>query len=367
MNTKSPALTLTGIVTMLVLASASFAQIRVNPELRRSDPNHVPAWKIEHLNGAVYRAMSDNHGTVFMVTDAGIVLADPINPEFAAWLKEEFDRRFAVPVKYVIYSHYHWDHASGGGVFADTAHIVSHANTLKYLEMPPDSVTLNDVIGQYEPVAALDTNGNGVVEFSETPEDMQRFPGSRISNFYGFDANEDGVLTGAEIMRTPISFVHPPNITFTDEIELNLDGHRVHMTWLGNMNHSNDSSLITFPDDDVIVAVDYVSFRFPNREMDYELGGYQEWMAAIRTTEEEAKKYAHVATGHGRSGTWEDVTLWREYFEDLQAEVEAGLAAGQTLEAMQETITMEQYKDVGWDSYEWVDENVQGMFHFLTD
>ncbi len=357
------------VLGLLVLAipAVGLAQLRVNPELRRTDPNLEPVWTIEHLNGAVYRAMSNNAGTAFMVTDEGIVLADPINPEFAAWLKEEFDRRFGVPVKFVIYSHYHWDHASGGGVFADTARFISHTNTPKYLEMPPDSTTLNDVIGQYEPVAALDADGNGLVEFDETPYDMQRFPGSRLNIFHGFDANEDGVLTGAEIMRTPISFVHSPDITFTDEIEFTVGGHRVHMMWLGDMNHTNDSSLITFPDDDVMLAVDYVSFRFPNREMDYELGKYEEWLAAIRRTEEISKDFTHVATGHGRAGTPEDVTLWRQYFEDLQAEVEAGIEAGLTLEGMQESITMEAYRDVGWDRYDWVDENVEGMYHFLTD
>ena len=355
------------VAIILVTPLTGHGQVRVNPELRRTDPNLVPVWSIEHLNGTIYRAMSNNAGTVFMVTDDGIVLADPINPEFAAWLKEEFARRFAVPVRYVIYSHYHWDHASGGGVFADTAHFVSHVNTLKYLEMPPDSTTLDDVVGQYEPVAALDANGDGVVQLSETPADMQRFPGSRLNIFYGFDANRDDVLTGAEIRRTPISFVHPPDITFTDEIELSLGGHRVHMSWLGEMNHTNDSSLITFPDDDVMLAVDYVSFRFPNREMDYELGGYEQWMAAIRRTEELAKDYAHVATGHGRAGTSVDVTLWRQYLEDLQTAVEAGIAAGLTLEGMQESITMEEYRDVGWDRYDWVDENVEGMYHFLTD
>ncbi|HEY5622931.1 MAG TPA: MBL fold metallo-hydrolase [Gammaproteobacteria bacterium] len=368
MSAKTASLISMGFVAMGLLApSVSYSQIKVNPELRRTDPNQEPVWAIEHLNSAIYRAMSNNSGTVFMVTDEGIVLADPINPEFAAWLKEEFDRRFGVPVKFVIYSHYHWDHASGGGVFADTAHFVSHVNTLKYLELPPDSTTLDDVIGQYEPVAALDANGDGIVSLSETPADMQRFPGSRLNIFYGFDANEDGRLTGAEIKRTPISFVHPPDITFTDEIELSLGGHRVHMSWLGEMNHTYDSSLITFPDDDVMLAVDYVSFRFPNREMDYELGGYEEWLAAIRRTEELAADYAHVATGHGRAGTAADITLWRRYFEDLQAEVEAGIAAGLTLEGMQESITMEEYRDVGWDGYDWVDENVEGMYHFLTD
>ena len=104
---------LAGWTAALMLVSQSAAQM---PELRRADPDHVPVFSISHINGDAYRATVDNHGTVFLVTPEGIILADPIGPGMAEWLKGEFDRRFGVPVRYVVYSHYHWDHASGGGV-----------------------------------------------------------------------------------------------------------------------------------------------------------------------------------------------------------------------------------------------------------
>ena len=295
------------------------------------------------------------------------MLADPIGPGMAEWLKAEFASRFGVPVRYVVYSHFHWDHASGGDVFADTARFVGHANMLTHLAMPPESTQLSDVIGQYAPFAALDANGNGLVEQSEVPEDIQRFYGSQdLTQFPGFDANNDGVLNGAELVRGPVSFVRPPDITYNDEIVIRLGGKRVKLSWLGAMNHSQDGSLIEFPDDDVLMAVDYISFgRLPNREMDYENGMFEEWMAAIRQTEEAARNYEFVATGHGPVGTWEDVTAWREYFEKLRDQVAAGLAEGQTLAEMQQAITMEEYSH--WDDFDWVDLNVLGMYHFLTD
>jgi len=351
-----------GMVGALTFASQGFGQM---PELRRSSPAEAPVRTISHISGGVYRAAANNHGTVFLVTPEGIILADPLSLEFAGWLKEEFDERFGVPVRYVVYSHYHWDHGSGGAVFADTAKFVGHANMLSYLAMPPASTKLSQVVGQYEPVAALDTNGNGVVDLSEAPADFQRFPGSTQSQFEGFDANEDGVLSGAEVVRGPLSFVHPPDITYTDELQISLGGKRVNMTWVGDMNHSSDTSLITFPDDDVMLIVDYVSQRLPNREMDYELGKFDAWMAAIRQTEELAKEYEFVATGHGPVGDWEDVRAWREYLEKLQEAVAAGIAAGQTLEEMQRNITMDEYSE--WEGFDWVDENVLGMYHFLTD
>ncbi len=354
---------LVGWIAALALVSQSAAQM---PELRRAPVDHVPVFSINHISGDVYRAMVDNHGTVFLVTSEGIILADPISPGMAEWLKEEFGRRFDVPVRYVVYSHYHWDHASGGDVFADTALFVGHSNMLTHLAMPPASTTLSDVVGQYAPFAALDADGNGLVEEGEVPADIQRFYGSNLTQFPGFDANRDGVLNGAELVRGPVSFVRPPDITYTDEIEIRLGGKRMKLTWLGEMNHSKDSSLIAFPDDSVLMAVDYISFgRLPNREMDFENGLFEEWMTATRETEAVARGYEFVATGHGPVGTWEDVRAWREYLEKLRDQVAAGIAAGQTLEEMQQSIPMEEYSH--WEGFDWVDENVLGMYHFLTD
>ena len=41
-----------------------------------------------------------------------------------------------MPVRYVVYTHRDWDHASGGVVFADTAQFVGHVNMLKGLAAP---------------------------------------------------------------------------------------------------------------------------------------------------------------------------------------------------------------------------------------
>src|SRR5687768_17915314 len=70
--------------------------------------------EIGTLTGDVYYARMDDYLSVFMVTPQGIVLVEPIGSDFAVWLKGELATRFKVPVRYVIYSHHHWDHASGG-------------------------------------------------------------------------------------------------------------------------------------------------------------------------------------------------------------------------------------------------------------
>jgi glyoxylase-like metal-dependent hydrolase (beta-lactamase superfamily II) len=105
--------------------------------------------QIVQIAGDVYRANNGNWWAVFMVTPEGIILGDPINLQFSTWLKGELDQRFGLPVRYVVYSHSHWDHAEGGAVFADTAVFVAHENMLanmdgRYPHMPGDMIDRNN-------------------------------------------------------------------------------------------------------------------------------------------------------------------------------------------------------------------------------
>ena len=88
----------------------------------------APVREITQITGDIYRFRNSNHYSIFAVTPEGIIATDPINAEAAQWLKDELGKRFATPVKYLIYSHDHTDHSSGGEVFADTAIVVAHDN-----------------------------------------------------------------------------------------------------------------------------------------------------------------------------------------------------------------------------------------------
>ncbi|HUQ52029.1 MAG TPA: MBL fold metallo-hydrolase, partial [Gammaproteobacteria bacterium] len=141
--------------------------------------------EIGKLTGDVYYARSDDYVSAFMVTTDGIVLVEPIGPEFATWLKGELQRRFGVPVKYVIYSHSHADHASGAAVFKDTARIIGHEALLGLLALPPSSTQLPQAL------RAQDTNGNGRIEKAEAQAQVG-------ASFEFYDADGDGA--GATIL-----------------------------------------------------------------------------------------------------------------------------------------------------------------------
>ena len=87
-----------------------------------------PKRSIKKIAGDLYRFQNNFHFSVFLVTPDGIIVTDPINKGAAQWLKAELAKRFNKPVKYLIYSHDHQDHSSGGEVFAGTATVVAHKN-----------------------------------------------------------------------------------------------------------------------------------------------------------------------------------------------------------------------------------------------
>jgi glyoxylase-like metal-dependent hydrolase (beta-lactamase superfamily II) len=300
--------------------------------------------EIQKLNGDVYWARdTDLHMAVFLVTSEGVVLADPISRDFSTWLKGEIARRFGVPVRYVLYSHKDYDHASGAEVFAETAKIVAHENTPRYLGLPPASTPLP------ESAAALDANKTGKIERGEARGQLQ-------SLFALYDADRDGALNGAEITRGPLAEVRPPDITYADRKTISLGGKRVEMIHTP-IEHADDNSVIYFPDDDSVFVVD---FALVERLPFGTLVGETDIIKKI-----EALDFEYFVPGHGHAGRRADLVAHRRYREELRAAVAAGIAAGRTVEQLRESVTMDAYK--GWEFYaQWRADNVTGMYQILT-
>jgi len=175
-----------------------------------------PAREITNITGDLYRVTDSAHRTAFLVTSEGIILTDPISVDFSIWLKAELDERYDVPVRYVLYSHHHDDHASGGAVFADTATFVGHANMIPNLAAEADNPIFDDV--------------------------------------------------------------RPPDVTFTERMTVTLGGKTVEMI-RALPSHSDDSAIIRFPDERTIFVVDFVNVgRVPFENM--RGGPVAPWIAA---------------------------------------------------------------------------------------
>jgi glyoxylase-like metal-dependent hydrolase (beta-lactamase superfamily II) len=301
--------------------------------------------EIGKLTGDVYYARMDDYVSAFMVTPDGIVLVEPIGTEMATWLKGELNRRFSVPVRFVIYSHSHWDHASGGAVYADTARFIGHENLIKNIAMPPADTPLPQA------VRAQDANGNGRIEAGEAQGNVK-------AQFDLYDANKDGVLSGAEIVRGPIANVRPPDVTYTDRMTLTFGAKRVEIISKPTA-HADDNTIVRFVDGtNVLFASDWITVhRLPFGQI-----GDAE-TAVVKTIE--AMDFEHFVCSHGMLGKKADVTASIRYREALRDAVAAAIAAGQTLEQAQAGVLMDAYKD--WEFYaQQRPQNVAGMYRALS-
>ena len=291
-----------------------------------------PQRGIVNITGQLYRAQNNNHYTVFLVTPEGIIMSDPINRDFARWLKAEYATRFKVPVRYVLYTHRDWDHASGGVVFADTAEFVGHRNMLAALAPPAGNPPLT------AEAVKMDANRNGLVERTEAT-------GAIAERFDLFDYNRDAVVSGGEIARGSVSDVYPPTTTYTDRHIVTLGGKRVTMTYLG-IAHADDSSVLHFPDERAVFSADVMQVKRLPGGLAPHVGAWIDALTIVNSLD-----FEHALTGHALAGTKKDAADSLRYLEDIAKGVAAGVGAGRSLAEIQKTLTLDAYKGFErWDT-----------------
>jgi glyoxylase-like metal-dependent hydrolase (beta-lactamase superfamily II) len=140
--------TLTGIgVALATAAFAAAAQAQTPP----AAPAQPPLYATTKVTDNVYIFRYGGHQSMFVVTPAGVIATDPIGerrPAAKAYI-EEIQKITKAPIKYVIYSHSHFDHVAGGKPFKDLGAVfIAHRNAQKRIAAlkPADVVVPDQVV-----------------------------------------------------------------------------------------------------------------------------------------------------------------------------------------------------------------------------
>ncbi len=246
---------------------------------------------------------SGNHFGAVLVTEEGIVVADTVDPESAQWLRDELKSRYDVPVKYLVYSHGHYDHVGGSNIFQDDgAIVIAHENAEK------------DLMAQEE---------------------------------------ESQWVTKRNIVM--------PEIVFSDEFTIKIGGKTVNLVYLGP-GHSASLIAVQFVEDKTALVVDAANIK----QVGYRtLGGpIKKYVNQLNKAKE--LEFDVIIPGHGNIGGREDLDIYIDYLTTLVAQVEEAIAAGKSLEKTQKDIQMDRFKTLKrWD--EWFLLNVQGVYEQLKE
>jgi glyoxylase-like metal-dependent hydrolase (beta-lactamase superfamily II) len=133
--------------TLLACALAATAL----PARAQTPPPLFSTTKVDGTDG-VYIFRYQGHQAMFIVTPQGVIATDPIGerrPEAVTTYIAEIRKITQAPIKYVIYSHSHFDHIAGGKPFKDlgaTFVAQRNAKTVLMERRNPDIVIPDEVV-----------------------------------------------------------------------------------------------------------------------------------------------------------------------------------------------------------------------------
>ena len=128
-----------------LLSAAALAAVLVAPaQAQQPQRPQIETTKVEGTEN-VYIFRNGNHQAMFIVTPDGVIATDPVaygRPTGGQAYVDEIKKVTDKPIKYLIYSHHHFDHIAGGKAFKDAgATIVAHKRAKERLAQIKDPHT----------------------------------------------------------------------------------------------------------------------------------------------------------------------------------------------------------------------------------
>ncbi len=95
-------------------------------------------YEVEEISDGLYTFRWGAYRSLFMVTDEGVIVTDPLSTDAAKIYRQEIEYITDQPVRYVVYSQSSWDRVSGAQIFKDEgAQIVAQEKCVSDLEISP--------------------------------------------------------------------------------------------------------------------------------------------------------------------------------------------------------------------------------------
>lgn len=129
------------ILTALMLA---FCQVSIGGAHTDSEGGgpampDVPLTETESFGNGLYAFRWGPYRNIFVVTDEGVIATDPLGVGAAEAYRAAISEVTDKPVKYVLYTHSHWDHIAGGRGFKDEgATFISQENCARNQRWSPN-------------------------------------------------------------------------------------------------------------------------------------------------------------------------------------------------------------------------------------
>jgi glyoxylase-like metal-dependent hydrolase (beta-lactamase superfamily II) len=299
-------------LAVLIVAYAMLAQAQRGggPMTMPPAPGSLPAHRFEKVAEGVYYStatgsMTIGSNSVVIVNDQDVMVVDPgITPAAATSFIADVKTLTNKPIKYVVDTHYHYDHAFGNQVFGPDVTIIGHDTTRRRLNGP----------GSLKERTYL-TNGTGAIanrftvlkrQISEAADAQQRAILERQLAIHQQYADEQ-----AKIRPTP------PNATLSRDMTLVRGTREIQIRFFGRA-HTDGDIVVFLPKERMVATGDMITSA-----LSYTGDAFlEEWPATLEGVL--SLDFDTVLPGHGSVFKGKDhirnlQAYWRDFYQQATA------------------------------------------------
>src|SRR5215813_12158923 len=260
-----------------------------------------------------------NCNTAIVESDDGVMVVDTHSkPSAARVIVQELRALTARPVRYVVNTHFHWDHWHGNEVYPaayPNAEIITNQITREAMATK-GLKRIQDHIRQ------------APGEIAQLKADLAAAGNAERRAQLAHD------LTQAEAYQTEVTGLKPalPTMAFERTMKLYRRDREIHLLYLGRA-HTEGDVFVYLPKEKVVVTGDAVIGWTP-----FMGDGYPEdWVATLDRLAE--LDFTHIIMGHGEPAGRDWLRIFRGYVHDMVEAVREEAARGATLEETQRRVT----------------------------
>lgn len=290
------------VVIVLALASVAWMQAPAAPR--------GMAHRFQELAPGVYAALPT--GTVNVVSNSLVVVnQDDVlivdshaTPAAARVLVEDIKTLTPKPVKYVVDTHYHWDHAHGNQIFGPDVQLIGHDYVRQML--------LTNVLESRSYRSFIDPVP-GQIETLRKQAVAEADPARKQTLEARLSVQQAYAEALKEIRPTP------PNVTYQSEMTLIRGDREIRLLFLGR-GHTGGDTVIYLPKEKIIATGDLIVGALPFMYMGD--GFVNEWPDTMEKVLQ--LDFTTIVPGHGDPFTdKERVRHYQAYLRDLWSQAGA--------------------------------------------
>jgi cyclase len=259
------------------------------------------------IDGVFYATASGTmtvgaNSPIILTDDEALVIDSEITPAAARALVADLKAITNKPVRYVVDSHYHYDHSHGNQIFMQDAQVIGHDNTRRRM--------LTNVLEQYtylssvQPVPArVEALRQRIAQ--ETDAQQKAALERQVANSLAY------------LEQVKETKVTPPNVTFDRTMTLVRAGREIRLLYLGR-GHTDTDVVVYLPKERIVCTgdlmesvVSYMGDSFPD-----------DWIATLERLK--ALDFDTVMPGHGvvfKGKT--KIEAFQKYLRDVITQVTA--------------------------------------------